>query len=172
VDPINLEVKAKKMNNLLKKQIFLTLFLFSSTQQILGSVAFGAQYDFQKVKEQQKKHIELMKDYQAMKEPMQFPDLPNFSGPSKFISGNCSPNQNGVTSCHMLFVTEEAPQAVLDFYKQALAANDWKIQYASIHGISARHKLGHLCNINVNESKTLKTKCRFVIDYRQIEQQH
>lgn len=113
-----------------------------------------------------------MKDYRTLKEPVAFPDLPVFSGRSKFVNGYLEPNQNGISTCEMEFLAQEDPQTVLSFYKDALAANKWKIWYAGSHSISARHGQGHMCNINVNESRMPKTKSRFTVDYRQIEQQH
>jgi hypothetical protein len=99
----------------------------------------------QKVQEQQKKHLQSLKDYNTMKEPISFADLP-------------------------VFTAEEDPQTVLNFYKDALGTNSWKICYSNSHTISARHGKGHMCNINVNQSRLPKTKSSFVIDYRQIEQ--
>ena len=134
---------------------------------------FCAQYDAQKVKEQQKKHMELTRDYHTMTTPVDFPDLPAYSGRSKFVMGYLSPSANGISACHMQFLAEEDPQTVISFYKSALTGNKWKINYDSPTSICARHAKGHMCNINVSESHIPKTKSRYVIDYRQVEsQQH
>jgi len=128
-------------------------------------------WDPRKVKERQEKTKERTKDYRAMKDPVEFPDLPTFNGHTKFISGSMDSNNNGVTTCQMQFSAQEEPQSVIAFYKSALATNQWKLLFANSHTISAQHGKGHICNINVNECSIPKIKCQYTVNYRQIEKQ-
>jgi hypothetical protein len=157
--------------NIRQKRQITFFFLSILFSQPLILAAPTQVYDPKKVKEQQKKHLQLLKDYRTLKEPVEFADLPAFSGHTKFVIGYLEPNNNGVSTCEMQFLAQEDPQTVLSFYKDALSGNNWKILYAGTQSISARHGKGHMCNINVNESRVPKTKSRFVIDYRQIEPQ-
>lgn len=114
-----------------------------------------------------------MKDFHDLKEPMQFSDLPAYSGEAKFINGTCRPSQNGsAIICDMHFYAKEDKENVLNFYKDALSNNGWKLLYSDTHTIAARNKNRDMCNINVNESRVSKTKSEFEIDFRQIDQQH
>ena len=152
-----------------KKQIVFCFGLILISQ--LPTLAAPRTWDGQKVKQEQKKTLELVKDYNVMKDPIEFPDLPMFNGHTKFITGYLRPNQNGVTTCEMQFVAQEEPQNVVGFYKDALAANQWKILFANSRTISAQHGKGHMCNINVSGSKMPKTKSKFTVDYRHLERQ-
>jgi len=155
-------------NSRQKRQVLFCFSLILCSQLPLYAAPAPSDYQ-QKLKEGMKRRQEILKDFRSLKEPVTFDDLPTFNGHTQFVHGFLEPNKNGVSTCEMQFLAQEDPQTVVSFYKDALSSNNWKISYANQHTISARHGKGHMCNINVNESRMPKTKSRFTIDYRQIE---
>lgn len=118
------------------------------------------------------KRAKVLENSQTLKEPVELPILPVFNGHTKFIGGYQTPMHNGISTCQLNYYAQEEPQTVSDFYKSALAGNRWKILYAGGSSITARHADGHMCTININQSKLPNTRSRYYIAYRQIEKQH
>jgi len=148
-----------------KIQICFILFLVISQSSLLA-----APEKYKKVKTERRP--DLMQSYKKMENPVSFADLPVFNGRTKFVCGYFQPEQNGVSACQMIFYAEEEPQIVLDFYKDTLTSNHWQIIHAAGMHIIASHPDGHMCTINVNESKLRKIKSKYTIAYRQLAKQH
>ena len=110
-----------------------------------------------------------LQDYQRIKQaPVDFPNLPIFQGKTKFLNGHYLPNKNGVSVCQMQYLAQEKKDLVLNFYKDAFSGNGWKIQFAGGPAISALHNDGHLCSVNVIDSKLPNWKSQITIAYRQL----
>jgi len=100
--------------------------------------------------------------------PADFPDLPLFHGKTTFVGGYYQPETNGNSICQMTFLAQEEPHTIIDFYKDAFTVNGWKVIYSGSVHISARHVDGHMCSVNVSESKLPKTKSQYTIAYRRL----
>ncbi len=143
------------------------LFLIALFAQQSNMLAIAA--DQMKV-QAQKAQQAMLDSFQRLKEAPKgdFPDLPVYSVRTKFTGGFYSPSKNGVSVCQMNYVSQEDPKNVIDFYKDALSNNGWKLQFAAGPAISARHKDGHLCTVNVMDSKLPSIKSQFTVAYRQL----
>lgn len=147
-----------------KIQICALLFLVVTTQ----SMAEPSKYK----KRQPVKRFDLMQNYIQLQNPVNFVDLPIYSGQKKFVNGYFLPEQNGVSACQMTFYAAEEPQTILNFYKDALACNRWQITHVAGTHICASHTDGRMCTINVTQSKLCNIKSKYTIAYRQLTRQH
>jgi len=157
--------------SILRIQIIFCLLFFSINCPVLSIPADKKAQQDNKTKSA-KKPLDPMASFKAIQTPEGFPDLPVFNGHTKFVGGFYSPIQNGISVCQMRYFAQEDPQTVIDFYKDAFNGNGWKIlQTAGTH-LTARHRDGHMCSVNVNDCKLPKTKSQFTIAYREIVKQH
>lgn len=153
-----------KTNKLTKNSVFYLLFSLSLIWQN-NIVALGQTHQ---LVPKNKPKVDRMKDFQKITSAPSFPDLPTYTIKTKFLDGFYLPTKNGSSVCQMRYSSEEEPKNILEFYKQALPSNGWKIEFAAGPSISARHNDGHLVTINVTESKLGRIKSNFVIAYRQL----
>ncbi len=110
----------------------------------------------------------MMEGLEMLKSPVSLPDLPVFSGETKFIGGQRISTMTGRAVYHMMFFAQDDPQAVLKFYKNALVMNRWNLSSEDANSISAEHNNGHKCTITVSEADSSDGRTMLGINYEQI----
>ena len=85
-----------------------------------------------------------------LREPVDLPDLPRFSGHSKFMLGHLRTTQQG-QACLMTFQVKESPQQVMDWYTSVLSMQQWKTVSQAAGSISAS-KDNNRCTIRIDGS--------------------
>jgi hypothetical protein len=159
-------------NSILHKAQILSLLLLALTSQAAISASAADQAKQVRVNKPAQKPVDLMTAYQKIQSPQGFPDLPVFPGKITFIGGYYMPEQNGISMCQMRYLAKEEPKDVIDFYKDAIEGNGWKVLQCISNHLTARHSNGHMCSVNVTASKLPKVKSLFIVAYRQVNRQH
>lgn len=160
----------KSISALTRVQI-LSVVVFALTNQPILSAPVEQFRQTNKCTKPVQKPVDLMTAYQKIQAPQSFADLPVFAGSTTFLGGHYMPEQNGITMCQMKYFAKEQPKDVLEFYNNALSSNGWKVLNSSGNHIAARHSSGHMCSVNVSESKLPKIKSQFVVVFRQVNKQ-
>lgn len=92
-----------------------------------------------------------------LKNKVDLPDLPDFTGHAKFVRG-VSSNTDHCQNYLQFFVASEDPTQVLDWYKNTLSMYKWNISYAGPICVTA-DKEQNTCSIMVSNSDSdLKSK--------------
>lgn len=65
--------------------------------------------------------------YEKLTAPVQFPNVPPYTGRTKFVSGLKYPNDKGGPRIGMTFLVQEDQAQVLDWYRQSLKIYQWKV---------------------------------------------
>ncbi|HMO23315.1 MAG TPA: hypothetical protein PKD05_14435 [Candidatus Melainabacteria bacterium] len=65
--------------------------------------------------------------WQLVKQPMELPDLPQYSGKATFTHGLMYPNKPGGPAINLMFKVKDHPDAVMQWYRDTLKANSWKV---------------------------------------------
>lgn len=86
---------------------------------------------------------------EPLKDKVDLPNLPNFTGHAKFIMGTVHPSDKG-PSYVMHFATKEDHKLVLDWYKNTLNMYGWKITFADGQVVTAQLKNAN-CAVSVND---------------------
>jgi hypothetical protein len=114
----------------------------------------------------------VMPEIHALKEPVQIPDVPTFTGHTKFVGGNTMRVPNSITSYQMRFYADKDPKAVVSFYKTAFTNKGWKIANANSNSVTAEDRYGHQCVITARDSNVSDDiKSMFTIAYQQMNMQ-
>jgi hypothetical protein len=100
-------------------------------------------------------------------EKLDLPDLPEYKGKAKFVSGSANPSELGSNYVEH-FVAEEEPNQVLDWYKRSLASANWKILNSDGSSITAKKSDGTSCVIIANPSYTHGARTEFELSYHEI----
>ena len=105
--------------------------------------------------------------WQLLKQPMSLPDLPMYTGRSKFKDGLMYPNKPGGPAITLRYLAVEEPAVVLDWYDQALKNYQWKIDKHPLSSSSISAKRGsNGVVVRVTESKQGKFKSFLQISYK------
>ncbi len=105
---------------------------------------------------------------EPLKEKVDLPNLPNFTGHAKFGFGTMHPSDRG-PSYVMHFFAKEDHKLILDWYKNTLNMYGWKITFADGQVVTAETKNAH-CAISVNDCTGMRNdgcNSEFEIDYSQ-----
>lgn len=86
---------------------------------------------------------------EPMKDKVDLPNLPEFTGHAKFIMGTMHPTDKG-PSYVMHFSAKEDHKLVLDWYKNTLNMYGWKITFADGQVVTAENKNAN-CAVSVND---------------------
>ena len=97
-----------------------------------------------------------------------FPNLPQYTGQTKFVDGSVQPAGDGVTVYQINVLAKEDLLQILDWYKQVLSGCKWQIQFSGKSALVANHPDGHTCAINLNTLLTPVYKTRLTIHYRNV----
>lgn len=102
-----------------------------------------------------------------LKDKVELPNLPEFTGHAKFIMGTMHPTDKG-PSYVQHFAAKEDHKLVLDWYKNTLNMYGWKITFADNQVVTAEMK-GANCAVSVNDCTGRKDgmNSEIEIDYSQ-----
>ena len=101
-----------------------------------------------------------------VKQPMNLPDLPKYSGKAFFEGGLMYPNKPGGSAISLRYKVKEAPDTVLEWYRDTLKSNQWQVMQtknqASVRAV--RGKNGVV--VNVTPSKAPGYQSNLKISYK------
>jgi hypothetical protein len=100
---------------------------------------------------QQKASTENM---QKLKEQPELPQLPSYSGKTKFVQGCVQTDDKGRSTYQFDLLTKEHPQQVKDWYQNAFNMYKWQMIDASTSSMTADAPNGNSCTIMVHASDT------------------
>lgn len=104
---------------------------------------------------------------EPLKDKVDLPNLPSFTGHAKFVTGSIHPSDKG-SSYVQVFVAKEDRKLVFDWYKNTLSMYKWKITFADGQFITAELKNAR-CAVAVNGSDGRNgSTCQFEIDYTEL----
>jgi hypothetical protein len=86
---------------------------------------------------------------EPMKEKVDLPNLPEFTGHAKFTMGTMHPTDKG-PSYVMHFAAKEDHKLILDWYKNTLHMYGWRITFADGQVVTAENKNAN-CAVSVND---------------------
>jgi hypothetical protein len=89
---------------------------------------------------------------QMLKDSPELPQLPSYSGKSKFYHGYVQPAEKGWTNYQLTYFIKEPPIEVKDWYQSAFNSYQWTTIRASSQTLSANHKDGHICSVVINRT--------------------
>lgn len=105
-----------------------------------------------------------------LKDKVDLPDLPAYTGKSKFISGSVEQGSKGGPRYQMVFETEEPQNQVIDWYENVFRMYKWTDIQKSHSSISATHKDGHFASIAtdalINPGVPSRSRSSFTIQYQ------
>lgn len=100
------------------------------------------------------------------------PELPDFSfftgQGEKFISGLEFTQLPGAAAYILQFACREKPKVVLDWYREMLNSNNWKVSDLSETSLRATSRTGHQCEIN-QLSRRRGEGCRYQINFKMLQ---
>ena len=94
---------------------------------------------------------------------MVLPDVPD-AGNAKFRFGIEHTEKNGLISVGMRYGTSSTPQQLIDFYKQSLLAQQWKLDMCSTTSVRAQKGERRL-TINVMPKGSPDVATDFMLNY-------
>lgn len=101
----------------------------------------------------------------ALKEAVQFENLPDFTGHKKFMNGSVREFELGQAWTEN-FMIKETSTDVLNWYQQVLQMQNWKIVATNEQQLMAKHKDGNTCQIGVQAVRNNQLgKCALTIAY-------
>lgn len=100
-----------------------------------------------------------------LSQPVELPQVPNFSGDKKFVKGLTWPKQYGGPSYIMHFTSNDDARTVRDWYADALQSHNWKIFKSTNLGVFAKHPEGHYCYVTFLDRPGKGIKCRYTLNY-------
>ncbi len=68
--------------------------------------------------------------WELLRQPMNLPNLPMYTGKAHFIKGLMYPNKPGGAAIELHYVVTEDPQSVMSWYSGALDSYQWKSKKA------------------------------------------
>ena len=107
---------------------------------------------------------------QPLQEQPDLPNLPSYSGKSKFLRGVVQPNDQGWIVYQMSCLAREEPAKVKEWYQRALNTNQWDITRLQGQVITAGHKNGNMCTIMIAPTRQATYRTRFNIYYNEAPQ--
>lgn len=115
----------------------------------------------------QQESLKIRQEYKAneLREQVELPALPRYTGRQQFVSGEIYPNIKGGPSYIMHFAAQEPAVTVRDWYLAALPAQGWKIFKSNQTGVYANHPEGHNCYVTFLDRATKNEKCRYSINF-------
>lgn len=162
----------KTSTTLTNRLILLSTFMYCLTvipsmgadKQSSGTVP--KQSSTQKSSAQPQEESELAAEYQfqVLKEPVGLPNLPNYTGQAKFISGLSYPKVKDGATIGLRFAVREEPALVLNWYKEAFRGYQWAY-VPTDNGLTAT-KDGNSCTITLSKPSLVGYKADLEIGYK------
>ncbi len=105
---------------------------------------------------------------EVLKDKVDLPDLPAYSGKSKFVRGYVEAAAKGGTRYDLTFEAEESQSQILDWYDNVFRMYKWTQIERRDSSVSALHKEGHYAVISTNPIRTKegKAKCYISLHYK------
>jgi hypothetical protein len=100
----------------------------------------------------------------AMKEPIQFANVPEFTGHIKFLFGTVRQFPLG-ESWMEYFIVKERAQDVYDWYNQVLPMQQWKITSKNFMQLCAQNKDGNQVTVSAQSIRDKDGNCRLCLSY-------
>jgi hypothetical protein len=96
------------------------------------------------------------------------PDMPAYSGQTKFLRGYIQTSDKDTTVYQVSYMTKDDPVRVKQWFDYALPSRKWKIISSGERNIAAKHQDGHFCSIMVNDATDPEYKGLLTVSYRQV----
>jgi hypothetical protein len=109
------------------------------------------------------KQVKDADDETQLREPIDLPDLPRFTGHAHFDNGKVRQTVSGQGSLQE-FTVQESTNTVFDWYKSVLQMNQWKITNNAPDILTATKNKNH-CTIGVYRSYDKRWATRLIINY-------
>lgn len=105
---------------------------------------------------------------ERLKSKVELPDLPDYTGKSKFLDGSVEPAAKGGPRYQMSFDAQEPRSQVLDWYGNVFRMYNWKMTQRTDSSIMARHKDGHKCTVTAQRFRYPggRENCRFSVMFQ------
>lgn len=153
------------MSRLRQSQLGLALCLTSLTSLPALSEPWGFNNNNQQ--QTQSGNTSALSSAQQLKEQPELPQLPTYSGKSKFAHGVVQSNQEGWTVYRLSILTQEKPQEVRDWYQNTFNMYQWTTTSTAGTSLSAEQKNGSTCSVIVNPVQEANFKSEIRISYMQ-----
>jgi hypothetical protein len=88
---------------------------------------------------------------EKLRDKVDLPDLPPFTGKAKFVSGTVEQGAKGGPRYSMVFEAEEPQNQVVDWYDNVFRMYKWGSIQKSTSSVSATHKEGHFASISTDD---------------------
>jgi hypothetical protein len=87
---------------------------------------------------------------EQLRDKVDLPDLPPFTGKAKFVSGTVEQGAKGGPRYSMVFEAEEPQNQVVDWYDNVFRMYKWNGIQKSTSSVSATHKEGHFASVSTD----------------------
>lgn len=93
--------------------------------------------------------------WQVLREPVQLPDFPAYSGKATFNGGLMYPNKQGGPAIGLRYSAREDPESILGWYEEALKSYKWAVnrQRGVVPGSVTATKGGSSCVVQASPSR-------------------
>ncbi len=108
--------------------------------------------------------IEMETYYKHISKPVSLPEMPDISGHSIFRFGLENTDKSGFTNIGQRYGTRSTPQEVVDFYKQALLGEKWKLTMVSQTTVRAE-KPDKSVTVNIMPKSSPDVATDFMLNY-------
>ena len=85
-----------------------------------------------------------------LRDKVDLPDLPTYTGKAKFVSGTVEQGAKGGPRYSMVFEAEEPQNQVVDWYDNVFRMYKWNDIQKSTSSVSANHKEGHYASVSTD----------------------
>lgn len=85
-----------------------------------------------------------------LKDKVDLPDLPAFTGKARFVTGTVEQGSKGGPRYSMVFEAEEPQNQVIDWYDNVFRMYKWNNIQKSASSVSATHKEGHFASVSTD----------------------
>lgn len=108
---------------------------------------------------------------EPLRDKVDLPDLPTFTGKARFMSGNVEQGAKGGPRYSMIFEAEEPQSQVVEWYDNVFRMYKWKNIQKSTSSVSAMHKDGHFASVSTNAiarpgASSAKIQSSFTLHYQ------
>lgn len=108
---------------------------------------------------------------EQLRDKVDLPDLPSYTGKSKFVSGSVEQSAKGGPRYSMVFEAEEPQSQVIEWYDNVFRMYKWKDIQKSTSSVSAAHKEGHYASVSTDSivrpgGANPKVKSSFTVHYQ------
>ncbi len=108
---------------------------------------------------------------EQLRDKVDLPDLPAYTGKAKFVMGNVEQSAKGGPRYSMVFEAEEPQSQVIEWYDNVFRMYKWKNIDRATSSVSATHKDGHFASISTDSivkpgASAAKIRSSFTVRYQ------